>query len=294
MERDQYYSQRSSFTYLERWRSLIKGGHVNEAITYWKTYRLRGIKDCYVKLKANSWVPPLYYCCLSASYGEMVKVLLKMGADPDQLPDSDTLSYLPFVCHSLYLRTLAQKHQGGPYERGEILDRSIDGRLNSGAAHRLMHLITLGLLETDAVRSYVGDQRDSLIVDKLQVMIKYLTFCYNMRSQTDTEGTLNLTTETHRVVDKFRVTVKFLIDHGAPVTESTIEFCIDHYLFEILPVLGAGAGAGAFPVPKYHTQMDSTRVAILRPLLNDKRYVDICAVTGHEPDPDVHNCNIMA
>ena len=100
---------------------------------------------------------------------------------------------------------------------------------------------------------------------------------------------INLTIETDNVIQKFLKVVQFLIKYKAPITKQTVKFCIDHYLYEIIPLLGHDY----ITEPIYHTQMDSTLVAVIRPLLNDNRYVKTCTVTGHKPDPDVFNYNIM-
>jgi hypothetical protein len=226
----------------------------------------------------------------------MIKILLRSGADPDQQPDSDICDYLPFVCHSLFLKELSARHKGGAYTRTQILDRSIAHRLNVGDAKRLIHLINLGLLDRATVQSYICDY-PMVIEEKLQVMIRYLTYYFNVRIGAGTGTEVNFTKETKRVVEKFRTVVEFLIKYGAPVTEKAITLCIDHYLHEILLVFLPESGQ--LPVtgisePLYHTQMNSTKVAMLRPLLNDERYVKICSVTGHKPDPEVFNYNLMS
>lgn len=288
--RESYYLQLPTYTSLKEWQTLIKDGKISEAITFWKAKGLRHGLDCYVQLKSHSWVSPLYYCCLRADAGDMIKLLLRTGADPDQQPDSEVCDYLPFVCHSLYLKTLVAKHKGGPYIRCDMLDRSITHRLNVGNVRRLVHLINLKVLDCEIVRSYIRDNPD-IIEDKLQTMIRYLTYYYNVRTQSEE---LNLTEETNRVTEKFRDTVEFLIRYGAQPTENAITLCLDHYLHEIWSAIVSKDANKKVPPPQYHTQMNSTKVATLRPLLNDDRYVKMCLVTGHQPDPEVYNYDIMA
>jgi hypothetical protein len=288
--RDQYYKGLPSYSNLREWQTLIKDGQYDTAIGYWKAKNLKHGRDCYVQLKPDNWVPPSYYCCVHGRSGDMIKFLMRVGADIDQLPDSDVCDYLPFACHSLFLRTLSSRHKGGSYKRCDILDRSIAHRLNAGDSQRLLHLITLGLLDHETLVSYVSDN-SNIIEQKLQAMIKYLTFCYNVRTQGGDD--LNLTVETNRVLNKFKGVVKILLDHQAPVTEGAITLCMDNYLYEIIPIVHPFYST-SLPEPEYHTQLDSTRVAIMRPLLNDNRYVKMCSATGHSPDSEVFNYDMTA
>lgn len=280
--RDKYYMSLPTYNHLKEWQNLIKDGRVSDAISYWKVKRIKNGPDCYVQLKADSWVSPLYFCSLHADTGDMIKLLLRTGASPDQRPDSDVCDYLPFVCQRLFLVTLAGKHT---YSRCDMLDRSISHRLNVGDSQRLVHLIKLRLLDKDVMRSYISDN-PNIIEEKLQTMLRYLNYCYNVRAQ----NSLNLTEETEKVVNKFRDTVEFLIQYGALVTDKAIKLCIDHYLYEILPVLTKSESLE----PLYHTQMDSTKVATMRPLLNDCRYVNTCSVLGCQPDPEVFNYDLTS
>lgn len=286
-KRDSYYQSQSCYHHLTEWKQLIDEKNTRAAISYWNAKGLKAT-DSYVKIRTDSWVPVLYYCCLKAEYAEMARVLLMQGADPTQLPDSENACLLPFVCHSLYLKTLAKRNKK-EYKCNAMLKRSIDGRLNVGDVRRLSNLVILGFLTNESIKSFIHDHKD-IITEKLKVMVKYLTFTYNIRTQQPTDQVLNLTEETSTTIKKFHDTVWYLLHHGAKVNAETMKLCVDNYLYEIIPLFN-----GVVPVvePKYHTQMDSTRVAIIRPLLNDQRYVLTCKATGYKPDPDVFNFNIM-
>jgi len=279
--RDSYYQNMSSYSCLKEWQSLIKDGQVPAAVSYWKAKRLRPGLDCYVSVKPDSWVPPLYYCCTRKGTEEMVKVLLNAKADPEQKPDSDVCDLLPFVCDRIYLKTLATRCTV-PLQRNTILDRSITHRLNVGDTQRLEHLMQLGILPQKVITSYIADHPD-IIEDKLKVMIQYLNYYYNLH--VDRTG---LAEQTCTILAKFRKAVQFLTQYGAQFTSGTIQLCIDYYLLEIIEL----EPEIEWPEPVYHTQMDSTKVAMLRPLLNDDRYVRTCVLTGHTPDPDVFNYDI--
>lgn len=287
-KRDKYYKMQSSYCNLTEWKQLLDDFQISAAISYWNAKGLKAT-DSYVKIRDDSWVPVLYYCCLKAENADMVKVLLKQGADPGQLPDSDTACLLPFVCHSLYLKTIASRNKR-LLKYNNVLKRSLEGRINSGDARRLAHLVTLKFITANNVKEFINDYgRDHIILDKLQTMVKYLTFTYNIKTQQ--ENVINLTEETTNIIKKFHNVVWYLLQHGATVNTDTMKFCIDHYLHEIIPLFKDHD----IPTiePQYHTQMDSAHVAIIRPLLNDQRYVLTCAQTGYTPDPDVFNLNIM-
>lgn len=283
--RDTYYQNLESYKYLKEWVALMKCGKITTAIKYWKTNRLD--PNSYVQKATDNWVPVFYYSCLDPQRGSMVKYLLgRKNLDPTLSPDSDNYDYLPFVCASLFLKTLVSKIPL-PYKRNVILDRSIQHRFNAGDATRLGHLITLGAIEEDTIKEIIAGTKD-IIYDKLEVMIKYLTYCYNIKAQHNPD--LNLTEETSKTIDKFRTTFTLMVNYGALRTQECIDYCIAHYLYELIPVLWTSNMTLSRPI--YHTQMDRTHVAIMRPLLNDCRYEHICRVTGYMPDEDVYNYNI--
>lgn len=282
--RDSYYQNTETYSCLKEWQTLIKEGQITAAISYWKAKKLRPGLDCYVCLKPNSWVPPLYYCCTRKGTEEMVKVLLNAKADPDQQPDSDVCDLLPFVCDRIYLKTLGSKSKSkSKLQRGPALDRSISHRLNVADTLRLEHLVQVGLLSREIIKSYVIDH-PNIIEDKLKVMIQYLTYYYNIDQNPDRQ----LAQTTCTTLARFRSLVQYLISYGASVTKGTIDLCVDYYLYEIIDEIKDMV----WPEPIYHTQMDSTKVAMMRPLLNDDRYVRTCYLTGYTPDPDVFDYDI--
>jgi hypothetical protein len=287
-ERDKFYFQLPNYQHICNWKKLVDELQLSDAIAYWKLNRLD--KNAYVK-KGHIWIPVVYYCCLDARKAPMVKKLLSGGCDIDKLPDGDKYDYLPFVCNSLFLTTISSLTKHHPYKSDPILTNSIDSRINCGDSNRLTYLLNLGLLNQQTIIDYINDNGD-IILNKLQRMIKYLTYCYTVRGQSaQGQGigvgeSINLKQETISVINKFATTFEFLIQYGAPCTEEACNFCIDHYLHELTFMTNYTV------MPVYHTQKNSTTAAILRPLLNDMRYVKTCALCKVEPDKDVYEYNI--
>jgi len=284
--RDIYYKQLPSYSSLAEWQSLLTSGKISEAVAYWRQHRDLH-PDMYVCKRPNFWVTVFYLCLTRAEYAEMAKVIFRR-ADATLPPDADAYYLLPFVCHGLYLQALVTKilqHSIPPDD--SVIRHSISHVLDRGDICRLGHLVQLGYLSEVTLRSYVVTS-DDVILCKLQVMIKYLTYCYNVRRDAD----LDLTKETCDTIYKFGQTVKFLMSYGAQWTQEATRLCTSHYIYEILDAHADASALYDVEAPIYHTQMDATRVAILRPLLNDYRYVETCRVLGRVPDSDVYDYNI--
>lgn len=283
-DRDRYHQGQPLYTYLETWQSLMLCGKIQEAIAYWRSQGLH--PDMYVRKRPGCWVTVFQFCLSRAEYADMTKVIFKR-ASATLPPDADNYYLLPFVCHSLYLQALVAKITSAPdiSEGHPMLYHSISHVLDSGDVTRLRQLMRLGYLKEGDLREYIASE--DVILNKLGVMIKYLTYCYNVRRSPD----LDLTRETVDTISKFGQTIEFLRSYGAVWTPESTRLCIDHYIYELL-VPGVGVGVGTDYEPIYHTQMDSTQVAILRPLLNDYRYVETCRALGCTPDSDVYNYNI--
>lgn len=298
-ERDDFYNSLPYSGILRAWKDILDHGDIGDAVAYWTEHNELDV-NAYIKRsqgqgqgQGQQWVPVVYYCCLKSEWAAMTQHLMMTGADIDRLPDADRYDYLPFVCNSLYLIAIAKKTKHRPYTMSSVLVRSINNRLNGGDSRRLTHLMQLGLLTESSISHVIKMSRD-VILDKLQSMVKYLTYVYNVRAPS---GNLNVKTETGDTINKFMSTAKFLIAHGAPCTVEAVNYCIEYYLHEFIPVLiryvGSGSGSGAdVEEPVYHTQKNSTLTAVLRPLLNDHRYVETCKVCSAIPDEDVFQYNI--
>lgn len=283
-ERDDFYNSMPYQQRLHAWKEILDHGDIKDAVAYWVEHGSELNVNAYVK-RGQQWFPVVYYCCLDPKKAAMTRCLMMKGADIDLLPDADRYEYLPFVCNSLYLITIAKKTKHRPYAMSPVLIRSINNRLNGGDSRRLDHLMRLNLLSEEAVRHVIRTSKD-IILDKLQTMVKYLTYMYNVRAPAD-EG-LNVKEETDRAICKFVLTVEFLIVHSAESTAEAANYCVDHYLHEFLHMFKEHK----LTEPVYHTQKNSTLTAVLRPLLNDRRYVHTCEACGTVPDEDVFQYNI--
>ncbi len=282
--KEKYYTSLPNHGKIEYWQLLMKDKKYIEATDYWKKNKLD--PDSYVKKSDGVWVPVIYFCSIIRDCPHMVRTLVKNNANVNLLPDSETFIYLPFACQSLYLKTIGSKTINKPYPRSKNLDHSINNRLNVADIRRLSYLFTLNLLNGEIFTSFVADN-PTIMLDKLKIMIKYLTFCYTIKAQNDPE--FNLTEETNNTVVKFGKMLEFLQFYGAEKSVDVLDYCIDHYLFELVPLFKEFE----MKEPIYHTQMDATEVAVLRPLLNDYRYAQTCKATGYEPDKDVFNLSIF-
>jgi hypothetical protein len=285
-QRDEYYNSLPNYQNTERIRSLLLNGGPSLGVAT----RMITTKNAqsYVRgPRKGEWFPLIYYTCLKAEYADIVKALLRKGADVNKQPDCDTYDYLPFVCNSLFLKTIAKRFKGLPDK--DTLERSIHHRLNVGDSKRLEYLVLLCIIQEDTIKEYVIARKDTVIIDILKTMIGYLTYVYTIKA-TQPGSTCNLTEETTNTIAKFHDCIEFLVRMGATKTQELFDYCVEHYLFELLRIVFTADTA--FTKPIYHTQKNSTVAAILRPLLNDHRYVKTCEVCGVTPDPDVFNYNI--
>ncbi len=274
MSRAAYYAALPEYYHLEELRSKLlseetESSHIIEFIQNAKLS-----VNSYVKgTRANEWVPLLHLCCRRPKYQSLVKFLLKSGADINLLPDADYqhLEPLLFGCDEIYFKYLIDhgcKLAGGDQKL------NIKRRLRCADIKRLRQLVKAKQIN---IKDVVLSDEDPVLYC-LTSMKDYLIYAFNIRAGS-AGSNLNLTTELNETIAKFLSCVAQLIEWDAPVTQESADFSINHYMFEFLLLPGFNRNIA---VP-YHEHMDSLKVAMLRPLLNDARYEKTCLIVKQKP-----------
>jgi hypothetical protein len=275
---DHYYVNQTDYFELVEIRNCIVSGKLDEAITKLGSVDPNG----YVRgTKRGSWVPILYFSCLSDKNDIVVKFLIKNGADPKRRPDDgDRPEPLIFHCHAIYLQYLVQK--GCSYYRNVNID--IVKRLHCGDHKRLISLVRLGVLTESQIREALD--KDDTICTCLKTLVKYIIYVYNNNNEKIQKGQYNIKEETDKVIKQYQATCLYITSfNNGYITDDSISYAVSHYLYEFLIMFKDKIGS-AFPKQldvKYHTTMDLLTVAITRPLLNDGRYYRTCEFAGVRP-----------
>lgn len=273
MSRDEYYINKAGYKQCNTLRSLIIAHDSAAALSFMKKHRIN--VNSYVRGARGTWTPLIYLLCTERENATLMKYCLTHGVNLKLLPDGE-VEYLPYICNSLYLKTLAK------LARFKVHHPSILRRVTRGDGIRISQLLQLGLLTDENIAEFIMNEEANeggIIYNSLKVMLNYLLYVYNMQ-----KGEFNKTKVTEATVDKYRQTIIFLLKHGAKPTQEVWKLCVDYYLFEIIPALNRDSLVDV----KYHTQLNMTTVALYRPLLNDYRYEMTCKVLGVIPDPELY------
>ena len=273
--RTEYYANLPNYYLAEElYQKFKNNSSESDIITFLKNNKLD--PNIYIKGKKNEWIPLIYQCCRTDKYPEVVKYLVKAGANTSLSPDGDNSENLLLVCHGNYIKFL--------YDRGlripaACISTGIIHRLHCADAKRLKALLRLKLCNKEQIITACNDP----IYFCLKAMKDYLVYVFNMKSS----SSVPKTTELHQTLDKYKDCIQSLIAWGAIISEEALSFCIKYYLYEFLELPGFKERPGGPPGPTYHEQMEALEVAILRPLLNDFRYERTCRVLNVVPNKEL-------
>ena len=301
VERVGFYENRYD-NKLKELRDMLRAGD-KQSVSHCRKYKIN--VNSYVPGNVKTlWMPLLHYACLKRENQKFVSYCLTHHVDLAALPDkilqpgdgsehSAKVHDLPYVCHPIYLKEL--------HKRGIVFhlnETSVMARLNIADHQRLVVMMQIGMFNTEDlvellssqdVSEGYGSRQDSSgcnVYDAiLETMLNYMQYAFNIREQEN----LNKTVLTNQTIAKYCDTLQFLLELGLPVSHTFTDRCVEYYLFEFIAVLNAHDHPVAHGDElKYHTQMNSTVVALLRPLLNDYRYEQTCLTLSVEPDPDLY------
>ncbi len=281
--RAEYYASLPEFYHVEELRMLLSSNDTtsDDLITFIKTSKIP-INTFIKGLRPNEWIPLIHAVCHSAKYQDAVKFLIKKGANLHLLPDADADVSEPllFSCDLLYFKFL---YDAGCRIPATNQSHNIKRKLRSADIKRLKIMLKLNLLTIKDVLTATEDP----ILYCLKSMKEYFVYAFNIR-----KGVPNLQLELTTTMEKLIHCITYLLKWNAPVTDDTVKYCVDFYMYEVLnlPEVKAkigmhGSGAGGVI---YHEHKDSLTVAILRPLLNDARYEKTCMALGIKPDQELY------
>ena len=282
MKQAEYYIGQPSYFLLEDLRKKI---HIEETSSDEISDFILKNKisiSSYVKgFKDDVWVPIIYHLCKYEKYQDVIKFLSKKKLNFALPPDGEMSENIFFYCHGSYLKFLYDK---GCRVLKRDLNYSIIKRLKCADVKRLETLIKLNVITCKQVIEADSD----VIFSSLEWLKAYVTYVFNFK-----KDITNLTAELNCAITKFLVSVESLIEWGAPVTEKTCNFACENYLHEFL-ALFIKYKAMTFKLrPVYHERMDKIQVAMLRPMLNDRRYEQTCKVLNLKVNEEVYKLPLI-
>ena len=273
--RDTYYTSRPNSEILQTLAHKIKG-HECTGKAIIKDIIMDSINvNAYVQLRKGAWVPLVQLVSMYPQYTELVRFLLSNGADPTKLPDMDKVEPIIYTCDRKYLGYLCTKSKC----KSSNTQYNITKRLRCGDVDRLRDLLKLNVI---TVEDFAISERT--LKDVTQATVNYFFYAFNMKDITD---------KTQEIADTLSLCLKsidLLLELGAAVTEDYLSYCCEYYLYEILQDLinrGVSVQSYTQKVP-CHTSMNAAFVAMLRPLLNDKRYEETCKVMKQKPESHIY------
>ena len=271
-----YYTNLHNYQFLQNIRNTIMNTTEPDTIIIQDLQKNHIDSNSYILYKDGKTWMPLVHLAMCFNRPELVKYLLKDGANVCKLADTtDPCLSIYFICNQLYLKYLVQK--GCPFP--EIISETIVKQLTSGAVKRLQHLEKLGLLTKAHYQTLLTD--NDIPLKLVTTLVNYLFYAFNIKKHVT-----NKTDDMEKNIALMKESLQFIVDKGAPISHEFLKYCCEHYLWEYLLIYKSNLTPQLIPV--YHMEMDGKVVALLRPLLNDKRYENLCQVLSVKPVAELY------
>ncbi len=272
LQKNKYYTSVGNYSHIKELRDSILNLHKGDA-ELMAFIQIHDIPvNCYVHDK-NLWVPLVFMCMRFKERQGLVKYLLKHGANVKLQPDG--VDNILITCHSCYLQYLTKA--GCTLSN---IDTYIMRQLRGGSVCRLQQLIKLGILHVSDIDKFMGDH-PNIMQELAETMVKYLFYAFNLKTNVE-----NKKDELNRTIDMTRESLKFVISSGAVLHKEYVTYCASYYLHEFLEDIDTDMKYAC--VVPYHPHMPGEVVSMLRPLLNDYRYVKTCETCRVKPEEDVY------
>ena len=263
--RDEAYVFRKDYYHLKALNFLMneKVPRCEAIIAFIKKYNISVDVQLPVRNIKGTYMPLIYKCMLDNRFQKVTKYLLKNGADINQLPDSDKITELVFVCSRHYLKYL--KDNGAYLQLSmEVVVMEIRDRLLQGDIKRIYDLEYLGLLRTDTILHAIKEEiMSDLLVNLLN---KVAVVC----------NTTNEKYEVDALLTSYKDTVKFLLNNGHYISNTQMQSVINMYLVDIAKTIKEH-----YPKRNWdfvclikHKDMNRLKTAYMRQLFND--YNETC------------------
>lgn len=258
--RDEAYVFREDYYHLKALNFLMneKVPRCDAIIAFIKKYNITVNVQLPVRNVKGTYVPIIYKCMLDNRLQKVTKYLFKNGANVNQLPDSDKITELVFVCSRYYLNFL--KNNGASLQLSlEETIEEIRHRLLQGDIKRIYDLEYLGILKTDVILQALKEEiMSDLLVNLLN---KVAVICNTTNEKQDVDALLN----------SYKDTVKFLLNNGHDVTNTQMQSVVNMYLVSIAKTIKEHYPKRnwSFVCLVKHKDMNRLKTAYMRQLFND-------------------------
>ena len=258
--RDERYVFRQDYYHLKALSFLMneKNPRNDAIIAFIKKYNISVNVQIPVQNTKGTYIPLIYKCMLDKRFQKLAKFLLKNGADVNQLPESDKITELYFVCNRHYLNYL--KDCGGRLQlSNEDTKDQIRERLVHGDIKRIYDLQFLGILTTNVILEVLQKE---ILTDLLVSLLNKVALICN---------TTNEKEQVDNVLKAYKDTVKFLLNNGHNVSDVQMQGIVNMYLVDIAKTIKEHylERKWDFVCLVKHKDMDRLKTAYMRQLFND-------------------------
>ena len=258
--RDEVYVFREDYYHLKALNFLMneKVPRNDAIIAFIKKYNISVDVQLPVQNVKGTYMPLIYKCMLDNRFQKVTKYLIKCGANVNQLPNSDKITELFFVCNRQYLNYLKNN--------GCILQLSLNQtileireRILQGDIKRLYDLEYLKVLDTNVILSAL---KEEIIGDLLVNLLNKVAVVCN---------TTNEKNHVDALLKSYKDTIKFLLNNGHNVSNTQMQSVVNMYLVDIAKTIKEH-----YPKRNWdfvclvkHKDMNRLKTAYMRQLFND-------------------------
>ena len=258
--RDEVYVFREDYYHLKALNFLMneKVPRNDAIIAFIKKYKIDVNVQLPIQNVKGTYMPLVYKCMLDNRFQKVTKYLIKCGANVNQLPNSDKITELFFVCNRQYLNYL--KNNGCILQlplNQTILE--IRERIFQGDIKRLYDLEYLKVLNTNVILSAL---KEEIIGDLLVNLLNKVAVVCN---------TTNEKGHVDALLKSYKDTIKFLLNNGHNVSNTQMQSVVNMYLVDIAKTIKEH-----YPERNWdfvclikHKDMNRLKTAYMRQLFND-------------------------
>jgi hypothetical protein len=258
--RDEAYVFREDYYHLKALSFLMneKIPRCDAIISFIKKYNISVNVQLPIRNIKGTYVPIIYKCMLDNRLQKVTKYLFKNGANINQLPDSDKVTELVFVCSRYYLNFL--KNNGASLQLSlEETIQQIRHRLLQGDIKRIYDLEYLGILKTNVILQALKEEIMSDLLVNLLNKVAVICNTTNEKQEVDT------------LLMSYKNTVKFLLNNGHDITNTQMQSVVNMYLVSIAKTIKEHYPNRnwSFVCLVKHKDMNRLKTAYMRQLFND-------------------------
>lgn len=263
--RDEVYVFREDYYHLKALNFLMneKSPRNDAIIAFIKKYKIDVNVQLPVQNVKGTYMPLVYKCMLDNRFQKVTKYLIKCGANVNQLPNSDKITELFFVCNRQYLNYLKNNGCILQLPLNEII-LEIRERIFQGDIKRLYDLEYLKILNTNVILSAL---KEEIIGDLLVNLLNKVAVVCNTTNEKDHVDAL---------LKSYKDTIKFLLNNGHSVNNTQMQSVVNMYLVDIAKTIKEHYPERnwSFVCLVKHKDMNRLKTAYMRQLFND--YNETC------------------